>query len=89
MKMKHWSGYGTVEAKKVAAGPDFLKVVVRGSHERGIERTDKIDVFNWLVKRFDRKRMDWMEIAHVDTDVHYEGSGLEVCTFNIQFRSLQ
>lgn len=89
MKLKHWSGYGTVDAKKIGSGRDFLKVVVRGSHECGIERTDKVDVFNWLVKRFDRKRTDWMEIEDIETDVHYEENDMEVCIFMIKFRNLQ
>lgn len=66
MKLKHWAGYGNVTAKKVADKRNDLHIVVTGNHERGLRRDDMYDLFNWLIKRFDKsvKDMGWLEFYH-------------------------
>lgn len=58
MKIKHWQGYGTVDAKKVKDSGCTLHVRVSGNHECGIRRDDLYDLCNWLVKRFDKSVTD-------------------------------
>ncbi len=59
MKIKHWQGYGTVNAEKIYKqsneGETVLKVKVTGNHEWGLVRDDEYDLINWLVKRFDKQ----------------------------------
>ncbi len=54
MRIKHWQGYGTVDAFKVKDNSCDLHIKVVGNHEWGLERYDRYDVFNWLVKKFKR-----------------------------------
>lgn len=54
MKLKHWQGYGTVDARRVKDPRCTLHVKVSGNHEWGIRRDDLYDLYNWLVRRFDR-----------------------------------
>ena len=54
MKIKHFAGYGTVTARKVNDGTCKLHIRVEGNHERGIVREDIYDLYNWLVKKFDK-----------------------------------
>lgn len=61
MKLKHWAGYGTVVAKRIPNASCTLHVHVEGDHERGLRRDDEYDLFNWLVRRFDRTVTDYAE----------------------------
>lgn len=61
MKIKHWQGYGTVNARKVKDKNVTLHISVTGNHEWGIRRDDDYDLFNWLVKRFDKTQTDYVE----------------------------
>lgn len=89
-KIKHWQGYGTVFAKKIKQDDDTLVVQVRGMHEYGLEVKNEYDVFNWLVRRFDKVHTDPMDIERVETDDDYvpgpNGTDEEVCTYTIHFR---
>lgn len=60
MKIKHWTGYGCVNARKVNDGSCKLHVRVEGMHECGLERAawDTSTLYNWLVKRFDKSVQD-------------------------------
>lgn len=60
MKIKHWAGYGCVTARKVKDNdPRTLHVRVEGDHEWGLVRDDPYDMYNWLVKRFDKNVQDY------------------------------
>ena len=62
MKIKHWAGYGTVNARKVKDGNPFtMHIRVEGNHEQGVERHDEYDLYNWLVRRFDKDVQDYVE----------------------------
>ena len=60
MRIRHFSGYGTVTATKCKdSTPSFLHIKVQGNHEWGLERSDDYDLYNWLVKRFDKSVPDY------------------------------
>ena len=63
MRIKHWSGYGCVTAKKINDGAAKLHVRVSGYHECGLERGtwDTYTLYNWLVKRFDKTVPEYLE----------------------------
>lgn len=93
MKIKHFMGYGCVNAKKVSCTKNELVVHVWGCHEYGVVRNDRYDIFNWLVKRFDKSRKDYTEIVDVDidewwereTDGKYRGMDANHCEYTIRF----
>ena len=88
-KIKHWQGYGSVDAKLLKKTPDEMVIQVSGMHEYGLD-CDKYDtyrVYEWLVKRFDPTKTE-RDIESVDIDDTYETRGnvdIEVCTYTIHF----
>ena len=63
MKIKHFSGYGSVNVTKKSKTSfidEFdvkktkLVLVVKGNHERGIVRDDIYDVRRWIFNRFEK-----------------------------------
>ena len=94
MKIKHFSGYGTVEAKKIKKsvknGITSMHIQVKGNHECGLEPPyiDNYDVFNWLLKRFDRSVTDYTSIKSVKTDDRYldRKGGVEVCDYFMELQ---
>lgn len=71
MKIKHFAGYGYVNARKIAKdtsnGRTVLVVEVTGEHEWGLIReNDHSLVKNWLVDRFDKtvKDMAWYSLDY-------------------------
>lgn len=56
MRIKHWAGYGCVNARRINDGAATLHIRVEGLHECGLERGtwDTYGLYEWLVKRFDR-----------------------------------
>ena len=89
MKIKHWQGYGTVEAIKVKDSSCDLHVKVTGNHEYGLERNDTYDAFSWLVKRF-KKNIgdDDRVIKNMRLVSGYEkkdGLSVETCDYYFDF----
>lgn len=83
MRIKHWQGYGTVNAVRVKDKQCTLHIRVSGNHEWGLERDDVYDLYNWLVKRFDKSVPDylqWYRTAIVSVNDRYE-NGEEVCDY--------
>lgn len=83
MRIKHWQGYGTVNAVRVKDKQCTLHIRVSGNHEWGLERDDVYDLYNWLVKRFDKSVPDylqWHRTAIVSVNDRYE-NGEEVCDY--------
>jgi len=92
MKLKHWQGYGCVNAQKVSKTKDELVVHVWGMHECGLSRDDAYDIFYWLVRRFDKTRKDYFDIKDYSIDEWYEkdnysGLDIEHCRYTIRFRT--
>lgn len=93
MKIKHWQGYGTVEAKRLkttnnkALGTKTVVIEVRGNHEWGLERFDKYDVHRWL-RRFFRDCESYADISDMKVQGRYEKteSGyVDVCDYIIEY----
>ena len=73
MKIKHWQGYGSVNAKVVkktastSKGVKTITIEVVGNHEYGLNRSrDKYDIYNWLLKRFDKNVEDDRDIIKIE-----------------------
>ena len=66
MKIKHWQGYGNVEAKVVSKekpykGVDLsiVHIKVKGNHEYGLIReNDSYDIKRWLMDKLVREAKD-------------------------------
>lgn len=88
MKIKHWQGYGTVEAKKISTTTQGnmtrLHIRVKGNHEYGIERNDRYDVANWLIKKFDKSFVDYRTITSMDIQSGIE-DGVDTCDYIITY----
>jgi len=61
MKIKHWQGYGKLDAKvlkretiSVVDNKKRIVIEISGNHEYGCVRDDKYDIKNWLLDRFDK-----------------------------------
>lgn len=62
MRIKHWQGYGCVTATKCKdSTPSMLHIKVQGNHEWGLVRDDEYDLYNWLVRRFDKDVPDYLD----------------------------
>lgn len=63
MRIKHWQGYGSVNARKLSSSPvaDGIRLVIEvtGNHECGLVRNDAYDVHRWLVSRFAKDCPDY------------------------------
>jgi hypothetical protein len=62
MKIKHWQGYGSVNAKVTSktlnsySEERTITIKVWGNHEYGLDRSDdRYDVFHWLLLKFDKE----------------------------------
>ena len=90
MKIKHWAGYGNVEAKKVLDmkyenrkyccydNVRLVNIEVSGDHERGLVRKDEGDIYWWLLKKlvkdFKDGSHDYRSILEVQVAPYYEKS---------------
>lgn len=99
MKIKHFAGYGSVDAKKISKlsytnvydeKVTILRVQVKGNHEWGLVRKDSYDLYNWLVKRFDKSVKDYYSIQldySYDTDyIKENGLDVEVCQYCFTYK---
>lgn len=96
MKIKHWQGYGSVNAKvtkKTAdtqLGVKTITIEVVGNHEYGLDRSrDKYDVYNWLLKKFDKSvesYTDILEIDYSESMVKIDGVDVEKATYVISYK---
>ena len=90
MKIKHWQGYGNVSAQRIKDSDCTLHVKVTGNHEWGLVRTDAYDLFNWLVKRFDKTQASFVSWKSHLRNVRFEIGdtiidGLDVDTCDYYF----
>ena len=88
MKIRHFQGYGTVNAKKtsmIVKGRNcILKVHVDGNHECGLVREDLYDLAWWLIKRFDKGFTDYRSITNMTYDNGYK-DGTEYCDYTFEY----
>ena len=89
MKIKHWQGYGSVNAFKVKDNSCDLHIKVVGNHEWGIERDDRYDAFNWLVKKFNKNIGDDDRIIKdmrlVSGSEKKDGLDVDTCDYYFNF----
>ena len=100
MKIKHFAGYGSVEAKKVSKTIKTnhfdeklvtLTIQVKGNHEWGLVRDYSYDLYHWLLKRFDKSIKDYYDIcgnlqySYKDYYVNENGLNVEVCTYTFTY----
>lgn len=93
MRIKHFAGYGCVNATKVKntkTGDKTRQVIIKvaGNHERGIYRNDYYDIYNWLVKRFCKDCDNYNSIYHIGVNLDYErinNIDTEVCVYTIDY----
>jgi len=97
MRIKHWQGYGTVEATKLVKrtrdGKTFITIKVKGNHEWGIHRDDRYDVSRWLLPKFCKEfktgEKDYRDIEYFALCDGWEkdenGNRIDTCLYEIQF----
>ena len=90
MKIKHFQGYGCVNAKKLSRTVDNgtvnLTIEVRGNHECGLERNDVYDVVNWIGKRFDKSLTNYRQVQNMHMNDYYDSdSHEEVCEYTLSY----
>ena len=73
MKVKHWAGYGSVEARCLRRSPREVVIELCGNHERGLDPMyfTTYDWYRWLGKRFhigEFKRVETRCIWNGDTE---------------------
>lgn len=89
MKIKHFMGYGSVQARKVSKtktddGKTKLVVEVKGNHEWGLERNDIYDVRRWIFNKFEKNfnGEDYdISMSIKDDYVNENGIDVEVATY--------
>lgn len=96
MKIKHFAGYGSVNATKVEKSTHTnmldeshtkLVVKVSGNHEWGLERDDSYDLYNWLIKRFDKGVKDYysLNINYTMQSGYDTKAKCETCTYTFTY----
>ena len=90
MKIKHWQGYGSVEAKRISShknGSTYdVTIKVKGNHEYGIHRDDRYDIVRWLGK-VEKNLTNERQIVSCELTDGYE-DGVETCLYHIVYRIL-
>lgn len=97
MKIKHWQGYGSVEAKVIkktstidCKGTDdhyeeFINIQVKGNHEYGIETYDKHFIAQWLgcpkLGNFEAK--DIISVVVVLDEIFENGEWVEIAIYKL------
>lgn len=91
MRIKHWQGYGCVNASKVSMTTKdnirTLVIKVTGNHEYGLARNDTYDVSRWLIKRFDKSFEDYRNIISMNLKEDWdEAKHEDSCVYTIRYR---
>lgn len=94
MRIKHFAGYGYVNAKKIMRKEHnsvvYLHIQVCGNHECGLIREDKYDFFYWLGKRLDKKLTSYSQIIKLNTEYEYEQrEGEDVCNYYVIYKLME
>lgn len=92
MKIKHWQGYGVLNAKALKKGlvyssmvkNNYIVIEVKGNHECGLETYDHDFVFNWLLKKFDKNVESSSQIKNIELESNWDNQTKEeVCIYKI------
>ena len=90
MRIKHFAGYGCVNAKKIKYetkdGITTLIVNVSGDHEYGLKPFIIEDAIQWLATRFDKNivNIPWYNV-YIDTNYDY-GMPCDTLTYTFRYR---
>ncbi len=73
MRIKHWQGYGFIQAENLGMRDNCIKIRVTGEHEYGLDRSDDTyDCVNWLLHKFrpykDITERDIAKVQYVEMD---------------------
>lgn len=92
MRIKHWQGYGSVNAKVVKRtistqrNEKTITIKVWGNHEYGLDRSDDFyDVHKWLLSRFD-KQASYQDIKRIDFSYLEDFEGQECAQYHIVYK---
>ena len=96
MKIKHWQGYGSVNAKVIkrtastSEGVKTITIEVVGNHEYGLDRSDdEYDIYNWLLKRFDKSvesDRDILKIEYSEDSVRIDNCDVDRGIYKITYK---
>ena len=93
MKIKHWQGYGSVNAKVVERRLSTLtqlrmvKIRVWGNHEYGLDRSDDYyDVNQWLLKKVAKVDIDSRNIQEIKFEYVQDIDGQEAAEYTITYK---
>lgn len=97
MRIKHFMGYGSVNAKVVKKTLNTathnegyiiktLTINVWGNHEYGLERDDKYDINNWLVKKVAKVDIDYRDIMTMTYTSIADIDGQEAVQYYIAYK---
>lgn len=93
MKIKHWQGYGFVNAECIKKqnlstllDTRIMRIKVKGNHEWGLLREDAYDVKRWLLEKFDKsaKELDTRDVF-VKCDYLPDEDGVECALYEIAY----
>ena len=94
MRIKHFMGYGSVNAKVVgrslntATKQKTLTINVWGNHEYGLDRSEYYDDINdWLVKKVARVDIDYRKITNITANYIPNIDGQEAMQYIITYRA--
>lgn len=93
MRIKHFAGYGSVNARKLGKteinGTCNLTVEITGLHEWGLTRPfhDPHLIYNWIVKRYDKRDIDITSIGYTCNDGYknVNGTFTEYAVYSINY----
>lgn len=88
MRVKHFAGYGCVEAKKIDKyvdneGYTIVRINVSGEHEWGLTPYTDADTVRWLLPRFDKSAKD---LYPWDVEVYTKWQGMPKDTIGYMFK---
>ena len=95
MKIKHWQGYGIVDAKNISKkkNPDestSIHIKVTGNHECGIHTEYSWNVSDWLLSKFDKNVKNDRCLLNYRVedgeDVLVDGVKTETCNYYITYK---
>ena len=92
MRIKHWQGYGTLNAVRTNTTTNgdnkIMTIMVSGNHEYGLACTDKYNIFNWLLRKFDKTASDYRCIEHVKITSDYDHDHkCDTCCYVIEYKA--
>lgn len=97
MRIKHFMGYGSVNAKVGSRSLDTsthqlgyitktATIYVWGNHEWGLMRDDSYDINQWLMKKVVKVDIDYRDIQNVECNYIPDIDGQEAVKYVVTWR---